>query len=116
MKVAAFRVDLSALVLIFAYLKNRKQSVRTNSRFSSFRNIISGIPQGSIAGPILFKLSLNDLFYSIENASVFNFEDDNTWSAIFKLIEGVLRILPSESLKTIKWFKENKMIVNVKIF
>ena len=113
MKVAAFRVDLSALVLIFAYLKNRKQSVRTNSRF---RNIISGIPQGSIAGPILFKLSLNDLFYSIENASVFNFEDDNTLSAIFKLIEGVLRILPSESLKTIKWFKENKMIVNVKIF
>ena len=74
------------------------------------------MPQGSIVGPILFSLSVNDLFYIIEKAAIFNFGDDNTLSAFSKTIEGLLHILQSESLKTIKWFKENKMIVNVDKF
>ena len=115
-KLAAYGFDLNALALIFTYLKNRKQSVQINNTHSSFGNIISGVPQGSIVGPILFNLSINDLFYIIEKASIFNFADDNTLSAFSKTIEGLLHILQSESLKTIKWFKENKMIVNADKF
>ena len=61
-KVAAYGYDLNALALIFTYLKNRKQSVRINNTHSSFGNIISGVPQGSVVGPELFNLSINDLF------------------------------------------------------
>lgn len=61
----------------------------------------------SIIGSILFNLSINNLFYIIEKkASVFNFADNNTLSAYSKTVEGLLHILQSESLKTIKWFKE----------
>ena len=74
------------------------------------------MPQGSIAGPILFNVSIHDLFYIIEKASIFNFTDDTTLSAFSKTIEGLLQILQSESLKTIKWFKGNKMIVNADKF
>ena len=115
-KLAAHRLDLNALALIFTYLKNRKQSVRINYTHSSIGNRISGVPQGSIVGPILFNLSINDLFYITEKASIFNFADDNTLFAFSKTIEGVLHILHGEFLKTITWFKENKMILNADKF
>ena len=83
-KLAAYGFDLNALALIFTYLKNRKQSVRINSTHSSFGNIVSGVPQGSIVGPILFNLSINDLFYVMEKASIFSFADDNTLFAFPK--------------------------------
>ena len=64
-KLAAYDVDDTALKLIFSYLKNRKQCVRINNTYSNFENIITGVPQGSIVGPLLFDLSINDLFSSL---------------------------------------------------
>ena len=77
-KLAPYGFDLKVLALIFTYLKNRKKSVRINKTNSSVGNIIPGVLQGSIVGPILFNLSINNLFYIIEKASIFNFTDDNT--------------------------------------
>ena len=54
-KLAAYGFDLNALIVVFTYLKNRKQSVRINNAHSSFGNIFLGVPQGSIAGPILLQ-------------------------------------------------------------
>ena len=50
-KLAAYGLDDTALQLIFSYLKNRKQCVRINNTYN-FENIITGVPQGSIVGPI----------------------------------------------------------------
>ena len=91
---------LNTLALIFTYLKNRKQRIRINKTSSSFEKIgVSGVAQSSIVGPILFNLSINDLLYIIENASVLNFADDSTLSPISKTMEVVLHIPQSESLK-----------------
>ena len=94
-KLAAYGFDLNALALIFTYLKNRKQSVGINNKHSSFRNITSGVPQGSFTRPILFNLSTNDLFYINEKASILNFADDNTLSAFSKTIKDLPHILQS---------------------
>ena len=59
-KLAAYGLDDTALKLIFSYLKNRKQCVR----ISNFENIITGVPQDSIVGPLLFYFSINELFSS----------------------------------------------------
>ena len=51
-KSAGYNIDDTAWKLIFSYLKNRKQCVRINNTYSNFENIITGVPQGSIVGPI----------------------------------------------------------------
>ena len=111
-KLAAYGISDSALCYIYSYLKNRKQCVRINNTQSNFHNIISGVPQGSILGPILFNISTNDFFFFISEASVHNFADDNTLSTFAKTISELIRVLESECKVAIDWFNDNKMIVN----
>ena len=58
-------------------LKNRKQRTQINNNFSSEKNIIAGVPEGSIDGPLLFNLFINDLIFFI-TTSLSNYADDNS--------------------------------------
>ena len=98
------------------YLKDRKQNVRTNNIFSAFQNILSGVPQGSILGLILFNTFLNDLFLYIKKSDLHNFADDNTITATCNTLTGCLKTLEQESESAVSWFKQNELIVNVDKF
>ena len=111
-KLAANGFSDTALRYIYSYLSNRKQCVRINNTFSNYQKIISGVPQGSILGPIFFNLSINDLFFFVSDVSLHNFADDNTLSAFAETILELIDILQSGSEIVIDWFKNNKMIVN----
>ena len=112
-KLAAYGFDKNMICYIYSYLKSRKQCVSVNNIKSTFEEIISGVPQGSIVGPILFNIFFNDFFYFILVASAHNFADDNTFSSFAKTtIENLISILESESEIAINWFKNNHMIVN----
>ena len=111
-KRAAYGLSEEALMYILSFLSNRKQCVRINDTYSEFENIITGVPQGSILGPLLFSRSMNDLFFFILIASVHNFADDNTLSAFAENVSKLINILQSESEVITDWFKKNQMIVN----
>ena len=68
-----------ALSLI--HLKNRKSSVRINIIFSTFQELLSNVPQGSVLGALSLNIFLNDLYLFITKASLHIYTDDNTLSA-----------------------------------
>ena len=66
------------LKFIYSYLKGRKQRPKINSSYSAFAEILFGVPQGSILGPLLFYAYIDDLFYDIDDLDFVSFADGNT--------------------------------------
>ena len=99
-KLEAYGFSKQALKLMKSYLKNRKQKVQINIKVSSERDLIAGVLQGSIDGPLLFNLFINDLIFFIEQCTLRNYADDNKIyaSSDFMIVED--------------WFLENYMILN----
>ena len=102
----AYGIFSVGLLLISDYLSRRKQGTKIGSSYSSWHGII-GVPQGSLLGPLLFNIFINDSFLFIRKSEVCNFADDNTLYSVGKNIENVIPNLKTDLVGVMEWFKIN---------
>ena len=96
-KLSAYNFSDEALSYTYSYLTNRRQCVRINNTHSQLETMILGVPQGPILGLILFNISINDIFFFVALAYLYEFADDNTLSAFATTVSRLIKILESES-------------------
>ena len=111
-KLNAYRFDLAALQFTCSYLKERKAEAKVGSSYSLWKEVSYGVPLGSILGPLLFNLFLNDIFYFTSNSNNAKYADDNTIYATDNTKKGLLDILEAETSILLKWFHDNEMKAN----
>ena len=106
-KLNAYGFSLPALRLINDYLSNRRQRTRIGNSFSDWFEVILGVPQESILGPLLFNIFLADQFLVLKNVDIANLADDNTPFTSANNTDDLTDPLEKVCSSLFKWFKDN---------
>ena len=111
-KLQVYGIRGCALKWFCSYLSDRSQCVCIDDICSTFLQIKCGIPQGSILGPLLFNIYINDIVKT-SHLFQFIFADDTNLFASHSNLDELLKIVNQESAKISNWLKINKLSLNV---
>ena len=111
-KLNAYGFDIKCLKLIQTYLYNRYQRVKVKQARSEWTKISKGVPQGSLLGPTLFNIFLNDLLFSVNDYDIYNYADDNTVSYVSQTSADLASNIELCGNILTEWFMNNGMQAN----
>ena len=97
------------------FLTNRLQKVRVDGHLSSAQQVKSGVPQGSVLGPLLFLIMMLDIDANINKAQIGSFADDTKLWHIVKTVNGQIE-MQNELSTLYKWAEDNNLTYNEKKF
>ena len=100
-KLQVYGFSTDALEVLLSYLQDRQQRAKINTAFSSWTQLLKGVPQGSVFGPMLFNIYINDTFFAWKGIDLCNFTDG----------AGLETLDPNSEL-AIAWFAMNYMKLN----
>ena len=113
-KLEKLGLDGMLLKWIASYLQNRKQSVLLNSVKTESKEVLFGVPQGSILGPLLFILYVNGVTSTTKNTDMLLYADDIVITASNKDPEIAGRLLQEDLTKLVQWCTKNGLTINTK--
>ena len=97
-----------------SYLSNCSQYVSINGYESGLAAINRDVPQGSVLGPLLFLLYMNDLNQAIKFCKVHHFADDTNLLCLSNSIKKVNKLINADLKRLVNWLNANKISLNVK--
>jgi hypothetical protein len=111
-KLSLYGCDHQTVTWFSSYLTNRVQQVSINNTLSEAGYLSQGVPQGSILGPLLFSLFINDLPLHIENCDIFSYADDTNLTVSAITIEDIQNKLSRDLTVVEAWCNNNQLVIN----
>ena len=103
----------NTLSWLTSYLSNRTHKVTLNGEISDSKPVSCGVPQGSILGPLLFLIYINDMNKAIRNSKVYHFADDTNLLFSHKNEKTLKRIVNKDLKNLYEWLCANRLSLNV---
>ena len=97
-----------------SYLVGRIQSTQIGSRFSKKEKTLSSVPQGSVLGPLLFLIYINDIHNASDKLEFYLFADDTNWLYTDKNLRSLETTMNLELSRVCEWLTANKLSLNIK--
>ena len=111
-KLHAYGMSKNECSMIVSYLSNRRQRVKISGEVSNWSTINRSVLQGSVLGPLLFNLFLNDLFFVKLSGKIASYADDNHLYNENECIENLKIDLVNDANAAVTWFHENHIMAS----